>query len=499
MNAGTDTPPPSGWRERLAGDSRSRQIAIAGGLSLLLFLLLLGGYLLLRPDYVVLFRGLKPQDAAAVIKELEKEKIPFRFDEAGNAILVPEGESRTARIKLGSGDLRLRDVVGLELFKDSDLGLTEFAQKVNYQRALQGEVARTLMSLEEVDMARVHLTLPESSIFRRDQVKPKASVTIFPKGTQSLSEQSVRGIQKLVAASVPGMTPSDVIVLDQRGAAADIEAEESDVSDPKFALKQSIERSYEKKIGEQLARVLRDGGASVSVSADINFDQIQTTRETGTLPPIDAMPRAQPPLPSIAASPGTAAAPGASDPLPPLPPALATVAAGPSAPVRTNRVIEQVVTAPGTLRRLSVAIVLDREQPPEVIAKINTVVAASIGLDSKRGDVISTVVRDPAVATVAQDTLPHLAASPHTAADDTPIAKPTPRTAATASTQSFGPDLVSLGIAACALLLTGGFVLRSVRRGRKAAPRTLTPEERQQFAARLRRLLEAQESAHART
>lgn len=279
MDTATHTPNAGGWLARLQADPRQRQIAVAVALSLLIFALLLGGYLMLRPNYIVLFRGLKPLDAAAVVKELEKEKIPYRYDEAANAILVPEGESRAARIKLGSADLRLQDVVGLELFKDSDLGLTEFAQKVNYQRALQGEVARTLMSLEEVDMARVHLTLPESSIFRRDQVKPKASVTIFPKSSAPLGEDSIRGIQKLVAASVPGMAPADVIVLDQRGAAATAD-EIGDVSDPKFALKQAIERSYEKKISEQLARVLRETGATVSVNAEINFDQVQTDRKS---------------------------------------------------------------------------------------------------------------------------------------------------------------------------------------------------------------------------
>ncbi|QCW28018.1 flagellar M-ring protein FliF [Lysobacter enzymogenes] len=291
MDTATHTPNAGGWLARLQADPRRRQIAVAVALSLLIFALLLGGYLMLRPNYIVLFRGLKPLDAAAVVKELEKEKIPYRYDEAANAILVPEGESKATRIKLGSADLRLQDVVGLELFKDSDLGLTEFAQKVNYQRALQGEVARTLMSLEEVDMARVHLTLPESSIFRRDQVKPKASVTIFPKSSAPLGEDSIRGIQKLVAASVPGMAPGDVIVLDQRGAAATAD-EIGDVSDPKFALKQAIERSYEKKISEQLARVLRETGATVSVNAEINFDQVQTTRETGIAPPAEAAPRA---------------------------------------------------------------------------------------------------------------------------------------------------------------------------------------------------------------
>jgi len=476
MDTATQSPASEGLLARLPGDPRQRQILVAAALSLLIFALLLGGYLMLRPNYIVLFRGLKPLDAAAVVKELEKEKIPYRYDEAANAILVPEGESKAARIKLGSADLRLQDVVGLELFKDSDLGLTEFAQKVNYQRALQGEVARTLMSLEEVDMARVHLTLPESSIFRRDQAKPKASVTIFPKGEAPLGEDSIRGIQKLVAASVPGMTPADVIVLDQRGAAATAD-EIGEVSDPKFALKQAIERSYEKKIAEQLARVLRETGATVSVNADINFDQVQTTRETGIAPPAEAASRALPPLPAVAG----AAAPGASDPLPPLP----ASAAAPAAPVRTNRVLEQIVSAPGTVRRLSVAIVLEREPPLELVDKLQAVVAASAGIDSKRGDVVSIVVRDPAlpVAAAATPVRPLPASAPARAQE-----RPAPAFAA--------KDAALIGAAALLLLL--GVVAWRVLRRRDPAPRRLSAAEREEFAARLKRLLDAQGEAHVR-
>lgn len=487
MTTGTEMSTSSNWMARLSADSRSRQIAIAAGLSLLFFLLLLGGYLLLRPSYKVLFRDLKPLDAAAVIKELEKEKIPYRYDDASNAILVPEGESKAARIKLGSGDLRLQDVVGLELFKDSDLGLTEFAQKVNYQRALQGEVARTLMSLEEVDMARVHLTLPESSIFRREQVKPKASIAIFPKGDKPLGGDSIRGIQKLVAASVPGMAPADVIVLDQRGAAANID-EGGDVSDPKFALKQAIERSYEKKIAEQLAHVLREGEANVSVSADINFDQVQTTRETGTVPAIEAGTRALAPLPAIAG----AAAPAASDPLPPLPTIAPAIV---SAPVKTNRMFEQIVTAPGSIKRLSVGIVLDREQPPAVIEKINTVVAASIGLDSKRGDVISTVVRDPALGLDQARPL-EIPAAPAVAG--VPVFPQNARAADREGLGSFNFNTAALLAGAVVLLLIGGLALRALRNGHRG-PRTLSLDERKQFAERLRTLLEAKGNAHAQS
>lgn len=232
----------------------TRQLVWVGAFVVFIAVLAIAIHWALKPSYQVLFRDLKPQDSATIIAELERQKVPFRVDQTTNEILVPEGQANTLRLKMMSSDLRLQGAVGFELFNNSDLGLTDFAQKVNYQRALQGELTRTITSLEEVDMARVHLTLPESSIFRRSDEHPKASVALFMRDGRTLSPDMIKGIQRLIAAAVPQMAAADVTVIDQRGDPVNIR--EQDVDDPKQALKRAIEREYERKILQQIAPIV---------------------------------------------------------------------------------------------------------------------------------------------------------------------------------------------------------------------------------------------------
>ena len=145
------------------------QIALAGVTALLIVGLLVGGWLLTRPKYEVLFRDLRPADAATIVDQLEKNKTPYRLDDGGATILAPAARIDETRLAIMGADLPLKGTVGFELFNKSDMGLTEFAQRINYQRALQGELSRTLMTIDAVDTARVHLTLPEPSIFRADR------------------------------------------------------------------------------------------------------------------------------------------------------------------------------------------------------------------------------------------------------------------------------------------------------------------------------------------
>ncbi|MET4682561.1 flagellar basal-body MS-ring/collar protein FliF [Brevundimonas faecalis] len=170
-----------------------------------------------RPRYEVLFRDLRPADAAMIVARLDETKTPYRLADGGSTILTPKALADAARLDIAGSDMPLKGAVGFELFNKSDMGLTEFAQRINYQRALQGELARTIMTVEGVDSARVHLTLPEPSVFRNDRKPPRASVTIVTVRGVSLDEGAVAGIQRLVAASVTDMDVADVVVLDQSG------------------------------------------------------------------------------------------------------------------------------------------------------------------------------------------------------------------------------------------------------------------------------------------
>ena len=194
------------------------QLYLLGGVfALVLLLLAIGYFLFLRTDYAVLAQGLRPTDASAIVAELDKRGVPYRLRDGGATILVPEGQADATRVAIAGSDAAARGQIGFELFNKSDMGLTNFAQKINYQRALQGELVRTITAMEGVETARVHLALPEKALFRGDRVEPKAAVTVTMKPGQTADPARVAGIQQLVAAAVPDLPQSKVVVLDAAG------------------------------------------------------------------------------------------------------------------------------------------------------------------------------------------------------------------------------------------------------------------------------------------
>ncbi|MGH8038016.1 MAG: flagellar basal-body MS-ring/collar protein FliF [Stenotrophomonas sp.] len=463
---------------------------MAGALFSCLLLVALAIYLALRPSYKPLFTDLKPGDASAVIAELEKERIPFRLDEDRGAILVPENDSRAARIKLMSGDLRLQNVVGLELFKDSSLGLTEFAQKVNYQRALQGELSRTIMSLDDVDTARVHLTLPESSIFRRDKARPKASIAVFMRRGGHLDEDTIGGIQRLVAAAVPEMAVSDVTVLDARGVA--LASANGAVEDQKFVLKRTLEEHYQNRILAQISHLTGDTQASVAVDAEMDFDQTQVTRESTSRPRSVGMTNLMS-LPGIVEATGVDSTSGVRPPIP------MEIDNG-----KSNRTVEQVVSAPGSVRRLSVGIVLGKPLSAAEAAEITELVSASIGLLPDRGDVISIIARSTpslsdlesgnASATSITQSVQPIITEPVLAARQaapSPSLSREPHSNQAYTRTYWLAGSVLLGL----LLLVSARLLR--RTSATSRRRQMSEEERQAFVQRLKNLIDA-EAQHGR-
>ncbi|MBN3818876.1 flagellar M-ring protein FliF [Paraburkholderia sp. Se-20369] len=479
----------------LAG-SRTRQFALAGTLTAVVGCAGLAAWLALRPSYQVLVRDLKPQDAAAVAAQLDKEKIPFRYDEPTSAILVPADDARAARVKLTSADLRLQGVVGFELFNQSDFGLTEFAQKVNYQRALQGELARTIATLDAIELARVHLSLPETSLFRRDRNRPKASVALFVRDGHALEPDVVKGIQRLVAAAVPEMSAADVSVLDQRGASAD--ARGTDFDDPQFALKNAVEQRYEHKILAQIAPIAGAGRATVSVDASLDFDQIRTTRESGLTQSAASL-DSTPGVPTHRAATGWPTAG-----LPPLP----STPTAPTTPetARSERSVEQIVRSPGAIRKLSVGIVLDDAMTPERAPRLRDIVSASIGLDPVRGDTLAIYMPDAAAGPRDRQATP--AAPPSaTASNSATTGENGPRASPVAAPQPARPHwlrFVALDnarpyvpvVAAAALCVLAAWAARRRYAARLAQPRRLNDAQRAEYAARLRRLLAEPGESH---
>lgn len=481
-------------RASFADASPRRQLAGVAVLVALVASLIAAGYFALRPRYQVLFRDLKPQDAATIVAELERQKVPFRVDESSSAVLVPAADAQVMRLKLMSSDMRLQGAVGFELFNNSDLGITDFAQKVNYQRALQGELARTIMSLDEIELARVHLAFPDSSIFRRADDRPKASVALFMRSGHALGPDTVRGIQRLVAAAVPQLSAADVTVVDQRGEPA--AGRDVPVDDPHYALKHALEREYERKIGTQIAPLLGARHATISVDATLNFDQVRITNESDLNRPIAGSGSAGIPLPPSSTAKGFSAPPG----LPPLP---ATLSADGT---RMERKLEQIVSAPGSLKHLSVGVVIDGTLPEETLAQLKSVTAAAVGADGSRGDTVVIFARaQPAngSATGIASPLPVDGTAPMMPASN--AAGDLPADHAAAQPDAIQRTWARLGLpgpvaayATVLALMIGSVLLWRVLAGgrRSVSPHAMTSTERAEYVTRLRVLLSESRQHH---
>lgn len=240
------------------------------------------GFWATRSNYQVLFSGMKPQDASVMLSELDKQKIPYRLEADGTAILVPQDVVHRTRILLLGQDLPLHGAVGFELFNNADFGMTEFAQRINYQRALQGEITRTILSLSNVESARVLIALPEQGLFRRGGGAPTASIAIALRDGRSLTPEQVLGIQRLVSASIPDIESRNVTIVNQHGVALTAAGEDEEgaaAADARLALKRSTEEYLTRKVSAMLDQTFGAGTVVASVDVLLNMDRIRITTE----------------------------------------------------------------------------------------------------------------------------------------------------------------------------------------------------------------------------
>jgi flagellar M-ring protein FliF len=262
--------------------SRQQIAAIAIGVAVIGALLAVLWLSVFRTTYQPLFVQLRTADAATIVADLDHRKIPYRLADGGTTILVPSDMVDTTRLAVMSGDLPLKGTVGFELFNKSDMGITDFAEKINYQRALQGELERTIMTLDGVDTARVHLSLGEDRIFRDDRIPPKASVTVRMAKGAVLSENSAQGVRRLVAAAVPNLDIANVVILDEQGnvvSAAPQVAAASETASPLSEEKRGIEEYYEARIREALAAGHLT--TTIGVSVFVNVAEADQTGASG--------------------------------------------------------------------------------------------------------------------------------------------------------------------------------------------------------------------------
>lgn len=374
---------------------KGRIWALAIGLIVILVFIAVALYWVLRTPYQVLFNNLDGRDANAIVAELERLKVPYRLDEASQAILVPEQQVYKTRMQLMGKDLALKGAVGFELFNNQDYGMTDFAQRVAYQRAMQGELARTIMSFEEVKSARVHLVMPDPHPFRRSQVKPKASVSIALHSGNQLTQEQVVGIQRLVAAAVPGIEPGFVTVLDQRGVAMTKVAvpESSEISSVNIEQKKELENYLIKKAQEVLEKIYGAGQSMVRVDVTLGREQIRSTKEEilsaskidGEAVGVITRRRVSDQQEGASGSGDT----GTTN--------RSTQESGgrsrSSSQMDTDylpgKLVEQTLINPGFIKRLSVAVVLPEAVDEDQLQKAKELVSSAVGAVNSRGDTIT--------------------------------------------------------------------------------------------------------------
>jgi len=455
-------------------DRRAR-IGLAAGAAAILIATVAASVWLLRTDQQVLFSDLAPQDAATIVAELDKMKLPYRLGGDGNTILVPADLVYPTRLKLVGKELPLRGAVGLELFNESEVGMTEFTQKVNYQRALQGEITRTILSLDEVQSVRVHLVLAEQSLFKKTGKQAKASITLAVKPGRTLDVAQVQGIQRLVAAAVPDIKADDVTIVDGRGLALTRRpgGENAAAADLGAALddKRAIEAYLGKKVIDVLDATFGPGQGIATVDVALNHDQTKVTTER-VLGAADGGNGAGV---KVRERRSTREADDNSS---------ETSSSGllsQETDYQVGRRVEQVVSAGGAVARINVAVVVRDVLDAAQVEHLKEVVARAAGISPARGDSVSVYTMNQ----VAPARSVTLAPMPQAALPPASPAAPAPATAgAMASLPGAGVvlPLVFGGSAAALALGLAGFAWR--RKQRPALAR-LSLQQREDMLVRV--------------
>jgi flagellar M-ring protein FliF len=243
--------------------------------------LLVGGWLWGQtPDYRVLYANLSDRDGGAIISSLQQMNVPYKFAEGGGALLVPASQVHEVRLRLAGQGLPKGGLVGFELMEAQKLGTSQFQEQVNYQRALEGELARSIQSLAAVNGARVHLAFSKPSVFVREQQKPSASVLLSLHPGRSLDVAQVSAIVHLVSSSIPDMPVKNVTVVDQSGSLLTTQDGNNVGLDPgQLKYRREVEQSFVKRIEAILTPITGGNNVLAQVTADIDFTQTENIAE----------------------------------------------------------------------------------------------------------------------------------------------------------------------------------------------------------------------------
>jgi len=409
--------------------SLQQKLALAGAGVVVMAMVWGAVFLSNRVDFQVVFSDLDPSAAQSIVQRLQDLKVPYQLSVDGRSISVASEKAAEVRIQLASQGLPSNGRIGFEIFDQTNFGLTNFQEQVNYQRALEGELARTIMTLSEVEGARVHLVLPKDSLFQSAEDQTKASVILKLKNGRNLSESAVQGIVNVVASSVKGLTPERVTLIDYRGRVLARPEGESGLTGQQLDQRQKLETELATKIVQILEPVVGKGRVRPQVSVAMNFQQVEETterydpqgsvvrtqqRQEERQPPHQVAsgipgpklqqptkPTPQPPAPAAAAGAAAPAAPAVPSPAPPEP--LLITKQNETVSYELSKSTRHTVDPVGKLSRLSVAVIVDNHtknskgtdgkqqtttepRSADEMKKYRDIVAAAVGFNADRGD-----------------------------------------------------------------------------------------------------------------
>ncbi len=423
----SDTPP--GFVQRVMALPTQRKMMLAGGVVAIVGIFLAMVLYGREGDYRVLYANLSDKDGGAILAQLQQMQVPYKHADGGAAILVPADKVHDVRLKLASAGLPKGSVVGFELMETQKFGVTQFQERLNFQRGLEGELTRSIQALASVQSARIHLALPNQNGFFREQQKPSASVVLTLYPGRTLDRAQIAGIVHLVSSSVPEMSPKAVSVVDQTGALLSGPQEGSDqggLDAQQLQYVRQIESNYTQRIRDILEPVVGKDNLRAQVTAELDFSQIESTAEEykpNQGQQAAAAIRSQQTTEQVGqGNPLPSGVPGAASNQPPVPatapingqaqqlqPAQMGGTGGNSRrEAVTNYEVDRTVrvtrNATGTIKRLNAAVVLNHRTVTDAKGKTTTqpltqdeldqltaLVRETIGVDDRRGDSIKVI------------------------------------------------------------------------------------------------------------
>jgi flagellar M-ring protein FliF len=377
-----------------------------------------------KTEYRVLFSNFSDRDGGSIVAALQQMNVPYKYSEGGTAILVPDTMVHDARLKLAAQGLPKGGNVGFELMENQKLGISQFLEQVNFQRALEGELARSIQTLQAVQAARVHLAMPKASVFVRDQQKPTASVILSLYPGRMLDAQQVSAIVHLVASSVPELSPKSVTIVDQNGnLLSDTTKQLANGLDPtQLKYVQDLQQDIVKRVESIISPIVGNGNVRAEATADVDFSRSEQAAETykPNQTADTAAVRSKQSSESLNGSSSTSGIPGALTNQPPTGATAPIINAQPgaAASAQTNGVSRKDATVNyevdktvryiqqpmGGVKRLTVAVVVNYKRTLDATGKIvmkpltdaernqiSDLVKEAMGYNKDRGDSLNVV------------------------------------------------------------------------------------------------------------